>query len=878
MKHITKITIYTLVLCLFVGVFPFEAFAALNFGLYSSNPKNNAKDVNPALDEIVLTFSYELDWSGQGFQDDVILMSREGKIVPTRANISGKNLVVAIDATLESYTTYTLSVPAGILKKAGNDLSAGVNTPITIQFTTKKTTFSYNDSTPRNRATNVAYTTQYVTITFHDNISIRDEALFGTIAVKDQLGRVVSDSCVAISNYIRLKVAGNLEPYTTYMVEIPEGAISAPGKGSDSSYVFYNEYISIWFTTETDRTALTLLNYSSSSRVIDPNAAIVLKFNKPIYLGEGASGITLTASNGQVVAVQLSISPEGDELLVEPKRALNNKTTYKLYLPRNAVHDSAMNYLRSNYTLTYSTGINLDPPMMVSSDIVDGDTDIPIGKDEICITFDKDIKYSTRYADIKLETLGKIIGIKKTISGKVLKIGINSILEVGTNYTLTIPAQSIKDLDNRELNEEIVINFTTKFAEPGSAIKVIQQSTQISDMEIPAGTEFEDVINYLLPKRVEVTLSDRTTEWLDVKWYETDSKYDPKKPGSYTLKGKIEVKDWIVNTKNIEATAKVTVKDMSAPYWPSNASISSDNRTHNSVRLLWTEAQDDSSIKEYVIEAFSTATTLRTVRVPASRAVRMSNNPTDRDYSTLSYTLTGLQPLTRYNIRITAIDSQNKMTPISLTTSFSTTARTSTSTSGGSRSGQNRDTRSSDLPPPVYFDDLAGYSWAESAIYDLAERNIIKGTSDRTFSPGEMITRADLVVILVRALDLRASVTQGPFNDVPKSAYYYTSVMVAKELGIVKGDLKGDFFPEQPVTREDIFVIMKRALETAKIPLSNRGYDVRRYNDYHTVSDYAKQAVEDLVASGIVKGSGSFLYPKNYATRAEVAVLVSQIY
>ncbi|MDD3765732.1 MAG: Ig-like domain-containing protein [Eubacteriales bacterium] len=877
MKHIVKIQIYALVLCLFIGIFPFEAFAAANFGYYSSNPKNNAKDVNPNLDEITITFSYEIDWSGQGFQDEVILMSREGKVVPTRADISGKNLVVTIDKALESYTTYTLSVPAGILKKAGGDLSTGVNTPITIQFTTKKTTFSYSSTTPRNRATNVSYTTQYVTISFHDNVSIRDEALFDTIAVKDQLNKIVSDSCVAVNNYIRLKVAGNLQPYKTYMVEIPEGAISAPGKGSDSSYEFYNEHISIWFTTETDRTALTLLNYSSGSRVIDPNATIVLKFNKPIYLGEGANQISLKTTNGQEVPILLTISPSEDELLVEPKNILSNKTTYKLYLPRNAVHDSSLNNLRSNYTLTYTTGINLDPPMMVTSDIVDGDTDIPIGKDEICITFDKNIKYSTRYADIKLEGLGKIIGIKKTISDNVLKIGINNVLEAGTNYTLTIPAQSIKDLENKDLNEEIVINFTTKFANPNTKTQVIQKSTQISDVEIPAGTEFEDVIYYILPKQVEVTLSDKTTEWLDVKWDETDSKYDPKKVGSYTLKGKIEARDWIVNTRNIQATAKVTVKDMSVPNWPSNASISYDNRTHNSARLLWTEAQDDSAIKEYVIEAFAASAPQRTVRVPVARAVRMSNNPSDRNYNTLSYNITGLQPSTRYNIRITAIDSQNKMTQTSLTTSFTTTARASTSTSG-SKSSQNRSNRPSDSLPDVYFDDLVGYSWAEPAIYDLVERNVINGTSSRTFSPGEMITRADLVVILVRALDLRASIMQEPFNDVPKSTYYYTSVMIAKELGIIKGDLKGDFFPEQPITREDIFVIVKRALDVAEIPLANRGYDAQRYYDYYTVADYAKQAVGDLVAAGLVKGSGSFLYPKNYATRAEAAVLVSQIY
>lgn len=48
------------------------------------------------------------------------------------------------------------------------------------------------------------------------------------------------------------------------------------------------------------------------------------------------------------------------------------------------------------------------------------------------------------------------------------------------------------------------------------------------------------------------------------------------------------------------------------------------------------------------------------------------------------------------------------------------------------------------------FADLSGYNWAKGHINALVDAGIIKGRSDTTFAPGENITYAELVTILVR--------------------------------------------------------------------------------------------------------------------------------
>ena len=49
------------------------------------------------------------------------------------------------------------------------------------------------------------------------------------------------------------------------------------------------------------------------------------------------------------------------------------------------------------------------------------------------------------------------------------------------------------------------------------------------------------------------------------------------------------------------------------------------------------------------------------------------------------------------------------------------------------------------------------------------------------------------------------------------------------------------------------------------------------FQDFAEVSDYAKEAVSALISAGLVNGKGEKIAPKDYTTRAEVAVLIKRI-
>lgn len=178
------------------------------------------------------------------------------------------------------------------------------------------------------------------------------------------------------------------------------------------------------------------------------------------------------------------------------------------------------------------------------------------------------------------------------------------------------------------------------------------------------------------------------------------------------------------------------------------------------------------------------------------------------------------------------------------------------------------------------FADIQDLPWARKAIEALASKGILQGVSQERFTPERPVNRADFLIMLAAALELTAGPETGDdFADVHSSDYYYEAVKIAKSLGVITGDSKGNFHPEQPITRQDMMVMADRALEAlgqkAAVGASSSAILIR---DGASISDYAKDAVMRMLKNGWVQGYGGEVQPLNPATRAEAAVLIYRIY
>ena len=171
------------------------------------------------------------------------------------------------------------------------------------------------------------------------------------------------------------------------------------------------------------------------------------------------------------------------------------------------------------------------------------------------------------------------------------------------------------------------------------------------------------------------------------------------------------------------------------------------------------------------------------------------------------------------------------------------------------------------------FTDLDSHSWAEDAINTLAADGIIKGTSASTYSPANNITRADFAILLVRAFDLSSDNAEN-FADVSANDYFASELAIARNNGIVSGIGDNKFAPRNTITRQDMMVIVYRALEKLGVKLESA--DVG-YEDFADVADYAQDAVKALITSALVNGKSERIAPTDYTTRAEVAVLIKRM-
>lgn len=175
----------------------------------------------------------------------------------------------------------------------------------------------------------------------------------------------------------------------------------------------------------------------------------------------------------------------------------------------------------------------------------------------------------------------------------------------------------------------------------------------------------------------------------------------------------------------------------------------------------------------------------------------------------------------------------------------------------------------------AYFSDLRSVSWARDAIENLAGMGILQGTTGTLFNPNGTITRAEFTAIVVRAFNFDTA-TVGSLADVKSNKWYYKDIMVAENLGIISGDSKNKFYPETPITREEIAKMLFKALQVSGNEFSLHGNSVlEKFTDKNRISPDAVASVATLVGEGIIEGiSDRAIGPRNTATRAQAAVFV----
>lgn len=174
---------------------------------------------------------------------------------------------------------------------------------------------------------------------------------------------------------------------------------------------------------------------------------------------------------------------------------------------------------------------------------------------------------------------------------------------------------------------------------------------------------------------------------------------------------------------------------------------------------------------------------------------------------------------------------------------------------------------------PYY--DVADTFWGISQIRHVYDKGYMIGMNCVNFDINGKVTRAQFAQILYNIAGRPTVTYTDQFSDVPQDRWYAAAVSWAAETGLVNGYPDGRFGPNDSIKREDVAVILFHRAGSQNAESQDLE---NRFSDAEQIDEYAWDAVNWAVASGILHGhANGTLDPRSNATRTQGAVIITNI-
>ena len=231
---------------------------------------------------------------------------------------------------------------------------------------------------------------------------------------------------------------------------------------------------------------------------------------------------------------------------------------------------------------------------------------------------------------------------------------------------------------------------------------------------------------------------------------------------------------------------------------------------------------------------------------------------------------TSLQPGTTYIIELAPGFQANNGNTLGLTYSWEFTTSGKAPAESLPPAQKEEVTPDTNTKPLPEFNDIKTH-WARTNIEKLVVAGAISGYPNGSFKPDTTITRAEFATVLVRAFKLEAA-NGKTFKDTVNH-WAHNSIAAAAAAGIVSGYNADTFAPDELITREQMAVMISKAV---KLTVIEGG---KNFSDEQHIAEWARDAVNKATGHKIMSG-----YPDNSfrpganATRAEAVTVIAQAF
>ncbi|MGC4019355.1 MAG: DUF5722 domain-containing protein [Muricomes sp.] len=176
------------------------------------------------------------------------------------------------------------------------------------------------------------------------------------------------------------------------------------------------------------------------------------------------------------------------------------------------------------------------------------------------------------------------------------------------------------------------------------------------------------------------------------------------------------------------------------------------------------------------------------------------------------------------------------------------------------------------------YQDVTDQSWYLDAVNTVNNAGLMTGMNEEFFGAVQNLERGQFATILYR---MEGNPQQGyvnKFPDVPDQYFFSIPVSWANSKNIIQGyGHNGLFGTSDEITREQMATLMYRYARYKGKDTSKR-VELSRFRDGAGVSGFAGEAMQWIVAEGIIQGEGSngLLNPQGKVSRAVCATIIQR--
>ncbi len=178
------------------------------------------------------------------------------------------------------------------------------------------------------------------------------------------------------------------------------------------------------------------------------------------------------------------------------------------------------------------------------------------------------------------------------------------------------------------------------------------------------------------------------------------------------------------------------------------------------------------------------------------------------------------------------------------------------------------------LRPLPDFDDTEG-AWMEDAVNALQMRGVVQGHNSSTFAPDAPLLRVEFAALLLRFLEIAPAdaVNENAFTDFASTPEWAQKALSADAAqAILSVDASGNFRPNDPCTREELFLMAHRAMvQAGLLPEAQAPTELPPFSDWAEVGSAHSAPIAALFEAGLVQGADGQVSPNSITTRAEAA-------